>query len=183
MREGELLGLRWQAVDLDAGTLSVRYGLKRHPGQGATLEETKSTRSRRPLLLTTQAVEALRRQRARQREERLAVGPAWEDGGYVITNERGKPLVGSSVWRHHQRLLARLGLPAVRFHDLRHTSISLLLEQGMAPQLVMAYVGHASIGITVDTYGNLSAASLRQVADALDRLFAPEAADGEAARG
>ena len=156
MRQGELLGLRWRDVDLPKGRLSVRTSLQSGPG-GPTLSEPKTPHSRRQLLLTPEAMEALGRRRRMEAEERLAAGPAWRDSDLVFPNTFGGPMDRRNLLRRQfAALLTRAGLPTMRFHDLRHTAATLLLSEGIHPKIVSEMLGHAGIAITLDLYSHVS---------------------------
>ena len=168
MRQGELLALRWTEVDLNAGALHVRATLQR-TREGFVFTEPKTTSSRRQVALTRAAVEALRRHRARQLEERLHVGAAWEDDDLVFANEVGQPLDATAVLRRSfYPLLERSNLPRIRFHDLRHTAATLLLGQGVHPKIVSEMLGHSQIAITLDLYSHVTPTMQRQAVEALE---------------
>jgi len=156
LRQGEALGLQWQDVDLDAGTLQVRHTLQRYGGE-YHLDDPKTDRSRRTISLPLALVDTLRQHRVRQNEERLRFGPIWagERWTLVFCDERGLPLDGTAVTRAFQRKLADLGLPAQRFHDLRHAAATFLIAQGVALRVVMEILGHSTIATTADTYGHV----------------------------
>lgn len=171
MRQGELLALRWRYVELEGGMLQVRATLQR-TGDGFVFAEPKTVRSRRQVVLTRAAVEALRRHRARQLEERLQVGPAWQDSDLVFTTEIGSPIEGTNLTRtSFCRLLDQAGLPRIPFHDLRHTAATLLLAQGMHPKVVADMLGHAQIAVTLDLYSHTTPAMHRQAAEALEAVL------------
>lgn len=171
MRVGELRGLRWQDVDIDAGTITVRYQLQRIGGK-QTLTEPKSKQSRRVLALGTGAVDALRAERVRQMEQRLRAGPLWKDSSHVFTSEVGTPLDGPNVTHRFQQRLADAGLPRMRVHDLRHGVATLMLAQGENLRTVMEQLGHAQIGLTMNTYAHISPALKRDAAARLDATLA-----------
>ena len=173
LRQGELLGLRWQDVDMDAGTLRVAYSLQRIEGE-YRLSAPKTEKSRRVLPLPSFAVAAFRSHRVRQLEERLRAGGAWADwrgAGLVFTTETGGPLHGGSVLHAFHKLLARHGLPRVRFHDLRHTAASLLLAQGASARLIMEVLGHSQISLTMNTYSHVMPTALREAANHLQNVL------------
>ena len=172
MRLGELLGLRWEDVDLDAGRLAVRRALQRRPGVGLEFIEPKSARARRTVLLSQRAVGALREHRRRQLEARLLAGSTWRDRGLVFCNGRGGPLDPNWQTAVFKEALAAAGLPRVRFHDLRHTAATLLLRQAVHPKVVSETLGHATITLTLDTYSHLVPALHAEAASAMDRLLA-----------
>ena len=170
MRQGELLALRWRDVDLARGTLQVRATLQRTKEDGYTLTAPKTKHSQRRIKLGTAAVEALSAHRARQAEERLALGAIW-DGTHdlVFPNTLGKPMDGIHLLRREfLPLLERAGLPRIRFHDLRHTAATLLLGRGVNPKIVSEMLGHASISITLDIYSHVLPDMQDQAAAAMD---------------
>jgi integrase len=171
LRQGELLGLAWTDVDLEARSLTVRRSLARAHGGGYELAEPKTKRSRRTIMLPTVALDALRRQKARQAAERLAAGASWQDrAGLVFTDPLGRPLSPSAVSHAFLTVSRRLGLP-VRLHDLRHTAASLMLAAGVPLKVVSETLGHSSIAITADVYAHVTPELRREAADAMDRAL------------
>jgi integrase len=173
MRLGEVLGLAWPDVELagPAPSLAVRRSLARAE-TGYALAEPKTGRSRRTLELAPATVASLRRQKARQAEVRLAAGDLWQDRDrLVFTDELGRSLRPSSVSHAFSAALGRLGLPHVRFHDLRHGLASLLLAQGVPLKVVSDTLGHSGIAITADTYAHLSREQRREAASAIERAL------------
>ncbi len=156
LREGELLSLRWQDVDLEGDTLSVRQQLTRTKKDGLCFTTPKSPRSRRSIKLTRNAVDALKRHKVALNEERLRLGALWQDTGLVFTSAKGMPLdVGNLTYGSFRPLLERAGLPRIRFHDLRHTCATLLLLRNVNPKIVQEMLGHANISETMDTYSHV----------------------------
>jgi integrase len=154
-------------VDLERGSVRVERQLQRIAGayQFVPLETVKS---RRTLALPAVAVEALRRQKTRQTEARLAAGPAWQDTGLVFTTASGGPIHGSTVTHRFQHRLKEAGLPARRFHDLRHGAASLLLAGGASMRSVMEQLGHSQISLTMNTYAHIAPELLRDNAAKLN---------------
>jgi len=154
LRRGELLGLRWDDVDLERGTLRVGRALVREGGRH-TVGETKTRRGRRQVNLTPRTVNALRAHRERQLEEKMRLAGLYEDRGLIFTTQRGTSVNPENlVKRSFKPLLNRAGLPEIRFHDLRHTCATLLLGRGVHPKLVQELLGHATIAMTLDTYSH-----------------------------
>jgi len=170
LRQGEALGLRWQDVDLDAGSLRVRHSLQRIEGR-LQLVEPKTERSRRTVSLPGVVVSALREHRVRQLQERLLAGSRWQESDYVFTSTIGTPLDGVTVTHRFQETLRRLGMPHQRFHDLRHACASLLLAQGVSPRVVMETLGHSQISVTMNVYAHVIPALQRDAADRMDALL------------
>jgi integrase len=172
LREGELLGLRWSDVDLDAGTVTVRGAMQPDERGRRVIDETKTRSSRRLVVLPRLAVAAMLRHRTVQARERLRAGSRWEELGLVFPNTVGRAILPQNlVQRSLYPLLERAGLPRLRFHDLRHSAATLLLARGVHPKVVSELLGHAQIGITLDLYSHVSATMLRHAADAFDALF------------
>jgi integrase len=168
LREGEALGLKWEDVDLTAGTLRVRHALQRVKGQGLQLVEPKSATSRRTVPLPQVAVTALRTHQLHQKQEARWGGRKWHDTGHVFTNKIGKPLEQGMVWREFKALLKMAELRDQRFHDLRHCCASLLLAQGVSARTVMETLGHSQVGLTLNTYSHVMPALQQDAADRID---------------
>jgi len=170
MRHGELLGLRWRDIDLDAGAVRVQSSLQRVRG-GFELSEPKTAHSRRQVVLGDSAVAALRRWRLRQAEERLAAGSAaWQDSGLVFTNPLGENALGV-LRTSFPALLERAGVPRVRFHDLRHSAATLMLGQGIHPKIVSEMLGHSTVAITLDLYSHTTPTMQQEAAASMNRLL------------
>lgn len=171
MRQGELLGLRWQDVDFDAGALHIRGSMQATP-DGLRIMEPKTPGSRRQVALSKQPIDALRRHRVAQAVQRLRIGAAWEDKDLVFATEAGRPITASGLRRSYEPLLKGAGLPRMRFHDLRHTSATLLLGRGVHPKVVSEMLGHTRISTTLDLYSHVSMTMQQQAADAFDAILA-----------
>lgn len=171
MRQGEILGLHWADVDLERCTIHVVSALQPIKGQGIVQSELKTDASRRQIVVSVPVVAALRRHRTRQLEERLFFGPDWTDTGLVFTTGHGKPLHNSVVTHDFQDALERLGLPRLRFHDLRHTAATLLLAQGTHPKIVQEMLGHAQIALTLDTYSHVLPSMQAEAAEKMRSLL------------
>jgi integrase len=160
MRRGEVCGLRWSDVDLDAGRIEVRQQLlvvRGAPDGGLMFSErTKTDHGRRRVDLDPVTVAVLRTERTRQKAHKLAVGEGWcNEHGLVFTEPDGRPLDPESVAKVFARRVARSGLPRLRFHDLRHTHVAHLIAAGAIPLKIAKRLGHASAAFTQDRYGHL----------------------------
>jgi integrase len=167
MRQGELLGLRWRDVDLDARRVHVSRQLDRDKN----LTETKTAKGRRVIDLPAFVVESLRSHRARQLEHKLLAGPDWEERDLVFTTYAGRPLMARNVIREYAKVLVRAGLPHVEFHGLRHTAATLMLVQGVPAKVVQEMLGHSQISVTLDTYSHVMPGMGRDAASRMQDLF------------
>jgi integrase len=154
LRRGELLGLRWQDVDLANGRIAVRHTRVMVAGKPA-MAEPKTAKGRRSLTLAPEVLDALRAHRAQQAAERLSLGAGYTDSGLVITTEDGRPMHPETLSGLFVRQARRAGLPPIRLHDLRHSVASILLAAGTHPKVVSELLGHSSIGLTLDTYSHV----------------------------
>jgi integrase len=165
LRLGEALGLKWDDLNLKAGTLQVRRALQHKRGtKDLIFVEPKSKKSRRTVELVEDTEAVLREHRRRQNEHRLSIGPAWHDQGFVFTTETGEPIHPRNVGDTFRRMLPRLGLPRVRVHDLRHTAATLLQSWGQHPKVVQEMLGHSTIAITLDLYSHIIPGMHREAA-------------------
>lgn len=167
LRKGELLGLRWEDLDLTGGTASIRRTLQRTNSGGLTALPTKTQSSERRIALPTECLSSLRDHRDWQAQERETAGESWTDSGYVFTRPNGQPIEGATLTRHFNTLLRRATLRRIRFHDLRHSAATLLLAQGVELVVIKELLGHAHIGVTATVYAHVR---LRLQHDAINLL-------------
>ncbi len=166
LRRGEVLGLRWVDVDLEQEFLSVTHTLQRVGGE-LRFQPPKTRSSRRTVPLPGPCLEALRAHRVAQDKERLAAGSRWRDEDMVFATTVGTPIEPDNLSRSWYKVRAVLGEPAPRFHDMRHTCVSLLLAEGAPPHVVQQIIGHSAIDVTMTIYAH---ASLDEKRTALSRL-------------
>jgi integrase len=170
MRRGELLGLRWQDVDLDAARVSVTRSLVSVRNQ-LTFSEPKTRRGWRSIALDTGTVAELRVHRVRQAQERLALGVGSQArDALVFTDPLGEPVKPDSFSQFFERRVKQLELPRIRLHDVRHTHATLALEAGVHPKVVSERLGHASTAFTLDTYSHAVPAMEEQAAELIATL-------------
>ncbi|WP_424536692.1 tyrosine-type recombinase/integrase [Sphaerisporangium viridialbum] len=155
LRRGELLGLRWEDIDLETGTLEVIQTLQRVGGR-LQFVKPKTEDSERTIPLPPICLNALKEHRRRQFAERSQCWPDWEDHGLVFPSRRGTPMEPDNLRRSWGEIRTAAGLGAVRLHDLRHTCVSLLLDLGVPPHIVREIVGHSDIEVTMTIYAHSS---------------------------
>ena len=178
LRRGEVLGVAWDQVDLEGGTVRVRQQLQRIGGQ-LQLTDVKTRRSGRMVPLPDLCVRALRKRRADQATDRLAAGERWEETGLVFTTRHGTPVEPRNLARTFDLVCDRAGVRRIRLHDTRHTCASLLAAAGTHPRTIMAILGHSQIGVTMNVYTHVTTedqrAAVGLVGGLLDRTAGDEA--------
>ena len=159
MRQGEILGLQISDVDLDNGIIQVRHQLTNIRGEGLTITRPKTEKSRRPITIPKTALKALKGHLK------------FVEGDLIFTTRSGKPISPRNIVRHFKSVIEREGLPEIRFHDLRHTHASLLLEAGVHPKVVQERLGHSSISLTLDTYSHVIPSLQSEAADQVESML------------
>jgi integrase len=164
MRRGEIAGLRWTDVDLEAGRITIRRS--RVSVDYEVIEELpKSRKGRgaakiRTIDIGPRTVDAFRRWARQQAEECQAAGEGWTETGFVFTREDGLPLHPASISQAFERardsVMKELRLPRIPFHGLRHSAASTLLEQGVHLKVVAERLGHSSTQITSTIYSHVA---------------------------
>ena len=157
MRRGEILGIRWEDVDFEKYTISVNQQIQRLKKQGVVFKPTtKNNGSRRTIAISESVASVLKRQINIRKRDRLKFGILYHDHQLIFANEDGSPIDPDAISREFPRIIRRIeDFPKVRFHDLRHTHATLLLQQGEHPKIVSERLGHATISMTMDTYSHV----------------------------
>lgn len=148
LRQGEALGLRWEDIDLEGGTMRIRNALGRVTGKGLVLGPVKSKSGERVIALPKPMLADLKAHRAAQNAERLAAGNWWNEGDYVFANIDGRPIDPKADWTTWRERLAEAQVPMVRLHAARHTAITMMLAMGVPPLVVKEIAGHAKFSTT-----------------------------------
>jgi len=155
LRRSEVLGLRWQDVNLEEGTMRICNTVIKFNTQ-IEHEQTKSSASRRTLYLTPEIKEYLCTLKRRQAENRKLMGRSYTKSDHVCTWADGRSFSPNYISQRFKRILEIHGLPHIRFHELRHTAGSMLMERGMMVMQVAQFLGHEKVATTLDIYGHLS---------------------------
>jgi integrase len=170
---GELLGLKWQDLDWERGTLKVQRQLKRLSGKGLGFSQPKSVAGIRTIQLGTHTIESLRHHYRCQFIEQQWAGERWQDHDLIFPSTIGTPTQPSKLRQWFKKHLEDAGLPEIRFHDLRHTAASLMLNQNVPLIVVSKRLGHSQSSVTLDIYGHLIPTMQDQVAELMDEITTP----------
>ncbi len=175
LRRGEILGLRWQDVDPINHAVIVNQSVVPTTA-GNLIQEPKTAGSRRVVLISERTIEALTRRIASIQKERADYESIYGEGSYtdlglIFPGVGGRPLNPSAFTRRFGHLAEKTGLPKIRFHDLRHTHATLMLQAGVHVKVMSERLGHSSISTTMNTYAHVLPTMQREVAHTVDRLL------------
>jgi integrase len=171
MRQGELLALRWQDVDLKSGELQVRRTVRHFARRGYIEGKPKTESSIRRIVLPDFVVEVLKQHRMSQLEARLKAGSSWVDRDLVFCRSNGDFIPTTTLQWQFARLLEKLGFPRMRFHDLRHTAATLLLSMGVPMRVVQDILGHSEMGTTANIYSHVLPSMHQEAMEKMDKLL------------
>lgn len=181
LRRGELLGLEWKHINLEKGTLQVKQAVT-YVNRQHIIREPKTKNSVRTVALPGTLVEDLKKYKAIWNKDRLKISNLWEGGEYwfIFSSWNGKPLHPSSVTTWWRRFVNKHQLRYIRFHDLRHTSATLLINSGVHAKIISSRLGHADIRTTMNIYGHALQEADREATKHFDKLFTNKKRDLEA---
>lgn len=166
LRRSELLGLKWDSLDFDANRLTIRHTVAKVT-EVVEKDKTKNASSFRSFPLTDEARSIFLAAKARERENRLLFGSAYQENDYVFKWDDGRPYPPDYITKHFSKLLKKHSLPHIRFHELRHSCASLLLNSGFTLKDVQEWMGHADIKMTANIYGHLDVTRKQSMAEKL----------------
>ena len=170
LRRGEACGLCWTDIDLDKGVMYVRNSLGHKDGK-PTLMPTKTDNSERSIKIPKMVVEALKKAKKIYSANKLKNNEGYDKTGYIWCWENGTPR--NPDWLTHQFkvILDKSGLPTIRFHDLRHSHASYLIQEGVPIKTISDQLGHSSTSFTQDVYGHMMPPMQQKAADVTDLLL------------
>jgi integrase len=155
IRRGQVCGLKWTSVDLDAGEITVHDNRVVVGGHARYKAGGKTKNADQTIALDKETVAALRTWRDSQDRERDVFGSDYHPGNYVFTFEDGRPPHPDSIRQRFDRLAAAAGLSRITFHDLRHSYATGALKAGISPKVVSDRIGHANVGFFLQTYAHV----------------------------
>ena len=170
LRRGEALGLQWDDIDFYTGTLTIQRTATTYPG-GVVYSDVKTQNNNRTLRLSSHIVDYLKEHRANQTVQAELWGAGFNPDNLVTCRADGSPLTTNALQRIYKNVLARAKLPDIRFHDLRYTNATIMLQQQVPSKIVSTMLGHSSIGITLDTYSHVLTEMQQPAVDVMERLL------------
>ncbi len=173
MRQGELFGLKWSDLKWSSGTLHVQRQVQHIHGQGWSFCEPKTRAGRRLIKLGEATLQVLRKHQEKQQIEKLVTGERWKEYELIFPSSIGTPMDPNNLHVDFNRLLDHAGLPRIRFHDLRHTAASLMLNHSIPVIVVSKILGHSKPSITLDIYGHLFNEMQDEASRIIDELVTP----------
>lgn len=173
MRQAELLALKWEDISWERKTLNVNRQLIRKKGGGYIFRPPKTQSGRRQIALGQASILVLKDHRTTQSKLRQEMGDGWTELDLVFPSNIGTPIVGSNLRKDFRKAIELAGLPRLRFHDLRHTAASLMLNYGVPVIVVSKRLGHANASITLNVYGHLIPSMQEKAAEVMDELLTP----------
>jgi integrase len=171
LRQGELLGLKWSDLDWMSRRIQIQRQVQRRKGDGLVFCEPKSASGRRVIVLGKSTIDKMREYKNNQLKERILLGEKWQDNDLIFPSPIGTPLDPSNVLKAYKDCLKRADLPNLRFHDLRHSAATLMLQQGVNPKIVSERLGHSDISLTLNTYSHVLPPMQEEAAEKMDDLL------------
>lgn len=154
MRRGEALGMKWSDIDFDHGTLEVQRTATTYKG-GVIYSDVKTANSHRTLCIPQNVMLHLLEHKEKQRLQGERIGEGFNSDGLITCRADGSPVTSNILDKAFKQALKAAELPRIRFHDLRHTNATMMLQQNVPAKIVSSMLGHSSIGITLDTYSHV----------------------------
>ncbi|HEX8278115.1 MAG TPA: site-specific integrase [Segetibacter sp.] len=171
MRPEEYLSVQWKDLDFDSCTVQVRRALVRHNNKWS-FQETKTSKSRRTVVLPVSLIQKLKAHKTKQLEHRLKVGSFWQNYDLVFCHEFGTPhSIPNLTYRYFRPILEKAGIPQIRLYDLRHSHATLLLMAEENPKVVAERLGHSTVVLTLDTYSHVLPTMQRKATDKLEKIL------------
>jgi integrase len=168
MRQGEVLGLRWKDINFDAQTIFVKQTLTQSAEIKAGAKNQASVRS---IHIPNKLIDELRTYRKQLLQEKLLLGQSYHDNDLVICTRDGKPMIPRNFRKEFYKVVEKVDLPKIRFHDLRHTHATILIQQNVNVKLISERLGHSDIETTLNTYSHVLPDMQKSVSDKLDKII------------
>ena len=173
MRMGELFGLKWSDINWQRATVYVQRQIQFIPGEGYRFADTKTRSGKRVIDLSIGAMDALQKEKERLQARKIFAGDRWQENNLIFPNSVGRSRDATNTRIALNRILKASGVTKIRFHDLRHTAASILLNSNVALIKVSRMLGHSKPSVTLEIYTHLINDQTREAANVMDRLVTP----------
>jgi len=173
MRFSELRGLSWSDVDWIKGSIAVKRQIQDIPGKGPVLGAPKTRSGTRTILLGETTLNELKSQNQRIESEKAMAGESWQENALIFPSKLGTPFGVMSLQKDFKKMLKAANLPNIRFHDLRHTAASLMLNHGISALVVSKILGHSNPGVTLSVYAHSTLDMQSKAVSIMDEIVTP----------
>lgn len=174
MRLGELAGLKWKNINFEESTIEIKQTNQYLPGAGTITKEPKTESSKRMVSVPEAAMRILKIHKTEETEKRLKCGDLWKDTGYVFTQWNGLPMHPGTPSKWFSKFLKRHGLKKITFHQLRHTSATMLIHSGLNIRALSARLGHSNTSTTLNIYSHALRSADKVAADKIEEIMFKE---------
>jgi integrase len=171
IREGELLGLKWSDLDWENKCLQIQRQIQRLSEVGVVFSEPKTAAGKRLIVLSSTVVLKLFEQKKHQELIKQFAGDRWKENNLIFTSTIGTPVDRRNMYREFKSIIKKAGLPDIRFHDLRHTAATLMLQQGVHPKIVQERLGHSDISLTLNIYSHVLPSMQEDAANKMEEFL------------
>ncbi|WNF21327.1 tyrosine-type recombinase/integrase [Mesobacillus jeotgali] len=173
LRRGEVLGLKWDAIDFKGKTITIKETRVKF-GKKVVTKKPKSESSYRTLPLIRKIEEYLKLLKKKQKKSKLLFGKEYNDGGYICCWDEGTPLKTDYLNHKFKKIIRENNLEEIRFHDLRHSTASYLLKNGMSLKEIQVWLGHSDLNTTANIYAHTDMEMKKQTAKKIDGIFSKD---------
>lgn len=171
MRRGELTGLTWDDIDLKNGTIQINKITQYIKELGIYEKETKNSTSDRKIYISNTTLNVLKQYKKEQLKRKLKLGNKWENSKRVFTTDYGADMHPDTPSKIFEKIIEKYNLKRIKFHALRHTSVSLMISKGIQVQIISKKAGHSSVQVTDSTYSHFFDDEFKKCADEMDDIL------------
>jgi len=174
LRLGELVGLKWGNIDFEDNTIEIEQTNQYLPGFGTITKDPKTESSKRMVSVPEAAMRMLKIHKTEEAEKQLKCGDLWKDTGYVFTQWNGLPMHPGTPSKWFSKFLEKHGLRKITFHQLRHTSATMLIHSGLNIRALSARLGHSNTSTTLNIYSHALRSADKVAADKIEEIMFKE---------
>ncbi len=173
MRQSEILGLKWEDVDWIKSTIKVQRQAQQVNGKGIVFLEPKTRAGIRKIMVGKTILEELQTHKVKQEESKSIQSESWRENDLIFSTSKGTPFSQSNLMRDYYKILKKSNLPKLRFHDLRHTAASLMINRGIPIVVVSRILGHSMPSVTLNIYSHCVSEMQYKAAEVMEEITSP----------